>query len=70
MVHVSEESQFSLPCTCLSTAEKPRDARVTSICKIAKWNFQGTLFRGLRGNVDASCVRRWKKRGQLPIGNN
>ena len=25
---------------------------------------------GLRGNVDASCVRRWKKRGRLPIGDN
>ena len=27
-------------------------------------------FWGLRGNVDASCVRRWKKRGRLPIGDN
>ena len=27
-------------------------------------------FGGLRGNVDASCVRRWKKRGRLPIGDN
>ena len=27
-------------------------------------------FWGLRGNVDASCVRRWKKRGRLPIANN
>jgi len=25
---------------------------------------------GLRGNVDASCARRWKKRGRLPIGDN
>ena len=25
---------------------------------------------GLRGNVNASCVRRWKKRGRLPIGDN
>jgi len=24
-------------------------------------------FGGLRGNVDASCVRRWKKRGRLPM---
>jgi len=24
----------------------------------------------LGGNVDASCVRRWKKRGRLPIGDN
>jgi len=28
------------------------------------------LGGGLRGNVDASCVRRWKKRGRLPIGDN
>jgi len=27
-------------------------------------------FRGLRGNVDVSCVRRWKKRGRLPTGDN
>ena len=27
-------------------------------------------FWGLRGNVDASCVRRWEKRGRLPIGDN
>jgi len=27
-------------------------------------------FWGLRGNVDASYVRRWKKRGRLPIGDN
>jgi len=27
-------------------------------------------FWGLRGNVDASGVRRWKKRGRLPIGDN
>ena len=25
---------------------------------------------GLRGNVDASCARRWKKRGRLPTGDN
>jgi len=31
-----------------------------------------TPFWGLRGNVvvDASCVRRLKKRGRLPIGDN
>jgi len=27
-------------------------------------------FWGLSGNVDASCVRRWKNRGRLPIGHN
>ena len=26
-------------------------------------------FWGLRGNVDASCIRRCKKRGRLPIGD-
>jgi len=26
--------------------------------------------RNTRRNVDASCVRRWKKRGRLPIGDN
>ena len=50
-------------------ADRPRDVRVTSIRKIVKWNFWATLFGGLRGNVDASCVRRWKKRGRLPIGD-
>jgi len=25
---------------------------------------------GVRGNVDASCVRRWRKRGRLPLGDN
>jgi len=28
-------------------AERPRDAWVTSIRKIAKWNFWATLLRGL-----------------------
>ena len=33
--------------------------------------FLSPLFwGGLRGNVDASCVRCWKKRGRLPIGDN
>jgi len=27
-------------------------------------------FGGLRGNVDVSCVHRWKKRRRLPIGDN
>jgi len=27
-------------------------------------------FWGLTGNVDVSCVHRWKKRGRLPIGDN
>jgi len=50
-------------------AKRPRDARFTSIRKIAKWNFWATVL-GLRGNVDASCIRRWKKRCRLPIGDN
>jgi len=28
----------------LAIAERPRGARVTSICKIAKWNFWATLL--------------------------
>ena len=52
-------------------AERQRDARVTSIRKIAKWNFWATLLGGgLRGNVDASCVRHSKKRGRPPICDN
>jgi len=31
--------------------------------------FLSHLFRGLRGNVDASRVRRWKKRDRLPISD-
>jgi len=27
-------------------------------------------FWGIGGNVDASCVRRWKKRSRLPISDN
>jgi len=27
-------------------------------------------FAALTGNVNVSCVRRWKKRGRLPIGDN
>ena len=36
-------------------------------CEVEFFNHS---FGGLRGNVDASCVRRWKKRGRLPIGDN
>jgi len=50
-------------------AERPRDTRVTSIRKIAKRNFEPP-FWGLRRNVDASCVRRWKKRVRLLVGDN
>ena len=32
--------------------------------------FLSQPFGGLRGNVDASCVRRWKKHGRLHIGDN
>ena len=28
------------------------------------------FFGGLRRNADASYIRRWKKRGRLPIGDN
>jgi len=50
-------------------AERLCDARVTSIRKIGSGIFEPP-FWGLRGNVDASCVHCWKKRGQLPIGDN
>ena len=46
-------------------AERPRDARVTSIRKNFEVEFLRHPFAGLKGNVDASCARRWKKkRGQ------
>jgi len=35
-----------------------------------KWNFWATLLGGIRGNIDASSVHRWKKRVWLPIGDN
>ena len=50
-------------------AERPREARVTSIRKLQSGIFE-PHFWGVRGNVDASCVRRWKKRDRLPIGDN
>jgi len=50
-------------------SQRPRDAPVTSIRKNAMWNFWATLL-GLMENVDASCVRRWKKRSRLPVGDN
>jgi len=50
-------------------AERPRDARVTSIRKIASGIFEPPFAGALRGNIDASCVRRWKKRGRLPGDN-
>ena len=53
----------------LAIAERPRDARVTSIRKIASGIFEPPFAGALRGNIDASCVRRWKKRGRLPGDN-
>ena len=51
-------------------AERPRDARVIlRFAKLRSGIFE-PLFWGLRENVDASCVRRWKKRGRLLIGDN
>jgi len=50
-------------------AERPRDAQVTLTRKMRCGIFEPP-FRGLRGNVDASSVRRWKNRGRLPIGDN
>ena len=51
-------------------AERPRDARVIlRFAKLRSGIFEPP-FWGLRENVDASCVRRWKKRGRLLIGDN
>jgi len=49
-----------------------RDRATHELLRIAKLR-SGIFeppFWGLRGNVDASCARRWKKRGRLPIGDN
>jgi len=49
-----------------------RDHATHELLRFAKLQsgFFEPPFSGLRGNVDASCVRRWKKRGRLPIGDN
>jgi len=39
--------QTSLQTSSSAIAERPQDARVTSIRKTAKWNFWATLLRGL-----------------------
>ena len=49
-----------------------RDPATHELFRFAKLRsgiFEATLL-GLWGNVDASCVRRWKKRSRLPIGDN
>jgi len=49
-----------------------RDRATHELLRFAKLRsgiFQPPFFGGLRENVDASCVRRWKKRGRLPIGD-
>ena len=52
-------------------AERPRDARVTLFdSQNCEMEFLSHPVGVLRGNVDASRVRRWKKRGRLPIGAN
>jgi len=62
----ADGSQLNLPLRTITTsssaiAERPREAQV---------EFKSHPFGGVRGNVDASCVRRWKKHGRLPIGDN
>jgi len=49
-------------------AERPRDAQVISIRKIAKWRFEPP-FGGLRGKVGALSIRRWKARDRLPVSD-
>ena len=54
-------------------AERPYDARhCTSYFDSQNWEVElfSHPFGRLRGNVDASSVRRWKKRGRLPIADN
>ena len=58
-------------CHCKQVAQLSQRDRVThELLRFAK--LQSGIFEppfwGLRGNVDASRVRRWKKRGRLPIG--
>jgi len=52
-------------------AERPRDARheLLRFAELRSGIFEPP-FWGIGGNVDASCVRRWKKRGRFPIGDN
>jgi len=49
-----------------------RDRATHELLRFAKLRIEifEPPFWGLRGNVDASCVCRWKKRGRLTIGNN
>ena len=51
-----------------------RDRATHELFRFAKLRsgiFESPVWgRGLWGNVDASFVRRWKKRGRLPIGDN
>ena len=49
-----------------------RDRATHELLRFAK--LQSRIFEppfwGLRGNVGASCVRHWRNRGRLPIGDN
>jgi len=49
-----------------------RDRATNELLRFAK--LRSGIFKPpfwvLRGNIDASCVRRWKKRSRLPIGDN
>ena len=53
-------------------------AEIVSLVWGTPGNFNGfrvlaALLHGSQlvgGNVDASCVRRWKKLGRLPVGDN
>ena len=54
-------------------SERPCDARVGSVRRVrvrVRVEFLSHPLGGLTGNEDASCVRRWKKRGRLPVGDN
>ena len=66
-------NDFELIPTVTSIAQlSQRDRSTHELLRFAKL-LSGIFeppFWGLRGNADASCVRRWKKCDRLPIGDN
>ena len=50
-------------------AERPRDARVTLICKIERSGIFEPPFGGLMGKVGALSIPLWKARDRLPISD-
>jgi len=72
-IHDDDGGDFALAAYLEQVAQlSPRDRATHELLRFAK--LRSGLFEppfwGLRGNVGTSCVRRWKKRGRLPIGDN